>query len=72
MKVFFLVRERLEEMSELVCENVKGAQKCQKRWYDQNAGESVLESGEEVSVLLPLVATNCWLSGKVYIACCVG
>jgi len=31
MKVFRpRVRERLEEMSELVSENVRGAQKCQK------------------------------------------
>ena len=29
-----LVRERLEEMSELVSENLKGAQKHQKLWYD--------------------------------------
>ena len=34
-----LVRERLEEMSELVNENLKGAQKRQKLWYDQNARE---------------------------------
>jgi len=43
------VRERIEEMSELVSENVKGAQKL---WYDQNARdrERVLE---EVLVMLP-------------------
>jgi len=29
------VRETLEEMSELMSENVMGAQKCQKLWYDQ-------------------------------------
>ena len=40
MRVFCpRVRERLEEMSELVSENVRGAQKCQKLWYDQNARE---------------------------------
>ena len=33
------MRERLEEMSELVSENLKGAQKHQKLWYDQNARE---------------------------------
>jgi len=36
-----LVRERSEKMSELVSEHVKGAHKCQKLWYDQNARESV-------------------------------
>ena len=46
------VRERLEEMSELVGKNVKGAQKCQKNWYDQNARERELIPGEEVLVLL--------------------
>ena len=40
-------------MSDLVSEHVKGAQMCQKLWYDQNASETVLESGEEVLVLLP-------------------
>ena len=34
-----LVRKRLEEISELVSENLKGAQRCQKQWYDQNARE---------------------------------
>ena len=47
------VRERLEEMSELVSENVREAQRCQKLWYDQNTRERVLEPGEEVLVLLP-------------------
>ena len=48
-----LVRERLEEMSELVRENLKEAQKRQKKWYDQNARERELEPDEEVLVLLP-------------------
>ena len=52
-----LVRERLEEMSELVGKNMKGAQKCQKNWYDQNARERELIPGEEVLVLLP-TSTN--------------
>jgi len=47
MRVFcptsYKVRERLEEMSELVSENVRGAQKYQKLWYDQNAKELELE-----------------------------
>ena len=48
-----LVRERLEEMSELVSENLKVAQRCQKKWYDLDARERELEPGEEVLVLLP-------------------
>ena len=47
-----LLRERLEEMSELVGKNVEGAQKCQKNWYDRNARERELIPGEEVLVLL--------------------
>ena len=47
-----LMRERLEEMSELVSENLKGAQKCQNLWYDQNARKRVLEPEDEVLVLL--------------------
>ena len=45
--------EKLEEMSELVSENLKGAQRCQKQWYDQNARESELELDDEVFILLP-------------------
>ena len=48
-----MLRETLEEMSELVGKNVEGAQKCQKNWYDRNARERELLSGEEVLVLLP-------------------
>ena len=48
-----LVRERLEEMSKLVSENLKEAQKHKKKWYDQNARERELEPDEEVLVLLP-------------------
>ena len=39
-----LVRERLEEMSELVSENLTVAQKCQKKWYDQNARDTERET----------------------------
>ena len=53
-----LVRERLEEMSELVSENLKGAQKRQKLWYDQNARERVLEPEDEVLVLLPTTSNK--------------
>ena len=53
-----LVRERLEEMSELVSENLKEALKCQKLWYDQNARERVLEPEDEVLVLLPTTSNK--------------
>jgi len=53
-----LVRERLQEISDLVSQHVKEAQKCQKLWYDQNARETVLESGEEVLVLLPTTSSK--------------
>ena len=35
------VREKLDKMSELVRDNLEAAQKLQKRWYDQNARESL-------------------------------
>ena len=53
-----LVRERLEETSELVIENLKEAQKHQKLWYDQNARERVLEPEDEVLVLLPTTSNK--------------
>lgn len=46
-------RERLVEILELVSEHMKRAQECQMLWYDQNARHRVLESGEDVLVLLP-------------------
>jgi len=52
-----LVRERMEEMSEVVEENARAAQSRQKRWYDQTARERELEPNEEVLVLLP-TSTN--------------
>jgi len=52
-----LVRERMEEMSEVVEENARAAQSRQKRWYDQTARERELEPDEEVLVLLP-TSTN--------------
>ena len=53
-----LMRERLKEMSELVSENLKEAQKHQKLWYDQNATERVLELEDEVLVLLPTTSNK--------------
>ena len=48
-----LMRERLESMYELTRENLREAQKQQKRWYDSKARERHLQAGEEVLVLLP-------------------
>ena len=45
-------------MSELVSENLKGAQKRQKLWYDHNARERVLEPEDEVLVLLPTTSNK--------------
>ena len=53
VSLILLVRERMEEMSELVEENVKATQMCQKKWYDQTARERELQPDEEVLVLLP-------------------
>ena len=69
-----LVRERSEEMSELVRENLKEAQKPQKKWYDQNATERELEPDKEVLVLLP-TSSNKLLAqwqGPYRVLCIVG
>ena len=47
------IRERMEEMTEIVSANLKEAQQRQKTWYDQTARERESEPGEEVLVLLP-------------------
>ena len=47
------VQEKLAKMSELVQENMAGAQREQKRWYDRNARQRQFESGDQVLVLLP-------------------
>jgi len=48
-----LVHEWMEETSELVKENVRAAQMCQKKWYDQTARERELQPDKEVFVLFP-------------------
>jgi len=40
-------------MTDFVSENLKVAQQCQKKWYDQCARDRVLNPDEEVLVLLP-------------------
>ena len=52
-----LMRERFEQMSEIVKENLEAAQKLQKRWYDQNARQRQFQPGDQVLVLLP-TSTN--------------
>lgn len=47
------IRERMEEMSEIVQDNLKEAQCRQKTWYDQNARKRELKPDDEVLVLLP-------------------
>ena len=47
------IRERMEEMTDIVKDNVKEAQQQQKTWYDKTARERELKPGEEVLVLLP-------------------
>ncbi|XP_054877959.1 syntaxin-12 isoform X3 [Poeciliopsis prolifica] len=47
------MRQRLEEMTALVQENMKTAQQNQKRWYDRKSTERVLKPGQQVLLLLP-------------------
>ncbi len=47
------IREKMEKMSELVCQNLKGAQKAQKRWYDKNASDREFQPADQVLILLP-------------------
>ncbi|KAJ0044064.1 hypothetical protein NL108_006172 [Boleophthalmus pectinirostris] len=47
------MRERLEAMSALAQENLKGAQLQQKTWFDQKAKERVFSPGQKVLLLLP-------------------
>ena len=51
------IRERMEEMTDLVKENLIETQKRQKRWYNRTARERELQPDEEVLVLLP-TSTN--------------
>ena len=47
------MRERLEEMKDLVEVNMAQAQAKQKQWYDRTARERIFQAGEQVLVLLP-------------------
>ena len=46
------IRERMEEITNIVKDNVKEAQQQQKTWYDKTARERESKPGEEV--LVPL------------------
>jgi len=48
-----LMRERLEQMSMTVQENMQQAQTQQKRWYNQTARDQTLDPGDLVLALLP-------------------
>ena len=47
------IREKLEKMTQIAGENLKNAQRVQKKWYDQQARQRELKEGEDVLVLLP-------------------
>ena len=47
------VRNKLEKMTDLVQDNLVKAQQHQKFWYDQNAVDRELKTGDHVLVLLP-------------------
>ena len=47
------IRERMDEMTEIVKDNMKEAQQQQKTWYDKTARETESKPDEEVLVLLP-------------------
>ena len=47
-----LMRERIEEMSEHVHQNMQSAQTRQKSWYYKNARERSFQTGDQVLVLL--------------------
>ena len=56
------MREKLEEMTALVQENMGAAQQNQKAWYDRKARERVLKPGQKVLLLLP--TSDCKLLTK--------
>ena len=52
------VQQKLAQMSELVSENCKEAQKEQKRWHDRNARKREFAEGDQVLVLLPTITNK--------------
>ena len=68
-----LIRERMEEMTKVVEENVRAAQSRQKKWYNQTARDRELQP-DEVLVLLPTCSNKLlaqW-QGPYRILCRVG
>ena len=52
------MREKTSEMTELVQQNLAGAQATQKKWYDKTARSKKLEAGDKVLVLLPSTSSK--------------
>ena len=61
------IREKMEEMTNIIKDNVKEAQQQQKTWYDKTARERELKPGEEVLVLLPTSSNKLLASSKGHI-----
>ena len=47
------MRDRLDDMKEIVKDNLEAAQQLQKSWYDKRARERHFQEGDDVLVLLP-------------------
>ncbi|XP_073412006.1 uncharacterized protein [Dendrobates tinctorius] len=47
------LRDRLQELTQVVRENLQATQRCQRVWYDRRARECTLEIGQKVLVLEP-------------------
>lgn len=47
------MRDRMEELAELVKDNMQQAQQTQTKWYDQRARQRTLRPGQKVLLLLP-------------------
>ena len=47
------MRERMEQMTGLVKENMRRAQRTQKTWYDQGTRSREFQTGDQVLILLP-------------------
>ncbi len=52
------LHDKLASMTELVQENLREAQRRQKRWYDRTAREREFKQGDEVLVLFPMRASK--------------
>ena len=68
------MREKIEEMMEIVQENLKNSQTRQKLWYDKTARERCFQPGEEVLVLMPTTTNKLYAQwqGPYRILCRTG